>query len=61
MVKEFTIDSWGLSWPELKARKKIDDLSKILDLTKAESYPYPGIFDSFVKSYSLKKLKFGNI
>ena len=57
MVQDFTIDSWCLAWPEMRERKKLDNLSDILNLTKAESYPYPGIFDSFIKSYSLKKLK----
>ena len=57
MVRDFTIDSWCLSWPEMRERKKLDNLTEILNLTKAESYPHQGIFDSFIKSYSLKKLK----
>jgi len=56
-ISKFTIDSWCLSWPEIRAKKKIDNLSEIINISKGDGYPSYGIFDSFIKSYSLKKLK----
>ena len=56
MLHDFKLDSWCMSWPEIHARKKIDNLSDAINTTKSAGYPFNGTFDSFIKSYSLKKL-----
>lgn len=56
IINDCKIDSWCLSWPELHARTKLTDLSSLINITKAQGYPYPGVFESFVKAYSLKKI-----
>ena len=55
-IRDHTLDSWSLNWPEIHARTKLTDLNKVINISKAAGYPYPGIFESFVKSYSLKKI-----
>jgi len=55
IITNFSIDTWGLSWPEVRNRGKIDNLAEAINVSQMIMYPYTG-FDDFIQAYSLKKL-----
>jgi len=55
-IHEFKLDSWSINWPEVHARKKLNDLDKRIDITKVHGYIYPGMLHNYIKQYSLKKI-----
>jgi radical SAM superfamily enzyme YgiQ (UPF0313 family) len=55
IICDFAVDTWGLSWPEVRNRGKIANLKEAINVSKAFTYPYSG-FDDFIQAYSIKKL-----
>ncbi|NCA24674.1 MAG: radical SAM protein [Betaproteobacteria bacterium] len=55
MVNEFKIDSWQLSFPEIKRQRKLFNLKHKINITKTWGYPDPSNL-SFVNKYALRKL-----